>query len=58
MGTTLTRTLDHLTVTFSSVCLRVNYANANGGTSHPITDSNAMSHDYRMFKLMMDALAD
>ncbi len=43
-GTKLTRTLDHLT--------------AITGTSQPIADSNAGSHDYRMFKSMVEALAD
>jgi hypothetical protein len=46
-GTTLTRTLDHLTATFSTV---LDHTNANKGTTMPITDSNAKSHDYRLFK--------
>jgi hypothetical protein len=57
-GTTLTRTLNHLTAAFSTVRPRVDYAIAGMDTPPPITGSNAKSHDYRMFKSLMDALAD
>ena len=54
----LTRTLDHPTAAFSTVRPRVDHINVNAGTSHLITDSNARSHDYRLFKSLMDALTD
>ena len=57
-GTTLTRTLDHLTAAFSTIRPRVDHADANKGTPPPIMDSNAKSHDYRLFKSLLDALAD
>jgi hypothetical protein len=49
-GTTLTRTLDHLTAAFSTVRPRTDRAIPNRGTKQPITDSNARSHDSRLFK--------
>ena len=57
-ATTLTRTLDHLTAAFSTVRLRVDHTSANKDTTQPITDSNARSHDYRLFKSLLDALTD
>ena len=57
-GTTLTRTLDHLTAAFSTVRLRVDHTSASKDTTKPITDSNAKSHDYRMLKSLLDALTD
>ncbi len=57
-GTTLTRTLDHLTAAFSMIHTRADQTNANKGTRQPITDSNARSHDYRMFKSLMNELVD
>jgi hypothetical protein len=56
--TTLTRTLDHLTAAFSTVRPRMDHTNANTDTPQHVTDSNAKSHDYRMFKLLLDALTD
>ena len=57
-GTSLTRTLDHLTAAFSTVRPRVDHTSANKNTTKPVTNSNARSHDYRMFKSLMDALTD
>jgi hypothetical protein len=57
-GTTLLMTLDHLTTAFSTVCPRVVNANAKRGTPHPVTDSSARSHDYHLFKSILDALTD
>ena len=57
-GTTLTRTLNLLTAAFSTVRPRQNQLSAIKGTSQPTTDSNARSHDYRIFKSLLDALAD
>jgi len=57
-GTSLTSTLEQLTAAFSTVRPRVDQAIAIRGRPQPITDSNARSHDYRLFKSMMDLLAD
>ncbi len=58
-GITLTRTLDHLTAAFSTVVrLSADHANTSIGTPPPIIDSITKSHDYRMFKSLLDALAD
>jgi len=57
-GTRLTRTLDHLTAAISKVRPRMDHTNASKGTSLPNTDSDARSHDYRMFKSLLDALTD
>jgi len=57
-GTTLTGTLDHLTAAFSTVRPRTDQASAIMGTSQTITDSNAISHDYRLLKSLLDALTD
>jgi hypothetical protein len=34
----------------------MDHTSANKGTPLPITDTNAKSHDYRMFKSWLDAL--
>ena len=57
-GTPLTRTLDNLTAALSMVRSRMDHTSAIKGTSLPNTDSNARSHDYRMFKSLLDALTD
>jgi len=57
-GTTLTRTLDHLTATFSTVRPRQDQVNANKGTSQATTNSNATSHDYRLIKSLLDELTN
>ena len=57
-GTALTRTLDHLTAAFSTVHPRVDHTNDIKSTSLPNTYSNAKSHNYLLFKSLMDALAD
>ena len=57
-GTTLIRTLDHLTAAFSTDRPRASQTNANKGTSQLIMDSNAKSHDYLLFKSLLDALND
>ena len=57
-GTTLTRTLDHLTADFSTVRPRQDQVSASKGTSQPTKDSKAMSHDYHLFKSLMDELTD
>jgi hypothetical protein len=54
-STTLTRTLDQLTAAFSTVREKVDHTSASKGTSQPNTDSDAMSHDYRLFKSLLDA---
>ncbi len=57
-GTTLSRTLVHLSATFSTARPLAEQARANTGTTQPTIDSNARSHDYRMFKSLLDSLTD
>ena len=57
-GTTLTKTLDYLTAAFSTVRPTVERSRANRGASIPATDHNAMTHDYSLFKSLMDSLAN
>ena len=57
-GTTLTRTLDHLTAAFSSVRPTVERSRATRGASSPATDHNARTHDYSMFNSLLDSLTD
>ena len=57
-GTIFTRTLDHLTAAFSTVRIRQDHANVNKGTSQPITESTARSHDYRLLKSLLKELTD
>ncbi len=47
-----------LTTAFSTVRSKKDHASATMGTKQPITDSNARSHDYRLFKSMLNALVD
>ena len=55
---TLTRTLDHPIVAFSTVRQKVERARANRGATNPSTDYNVRTHDYNMFKSLMDSLTD
>ena len=57
-GATLTRTLDQLTTTFSTVRPTVERSRASRGATSPATDHNAMTHDYNMFKSLLDSLTD
>ena len=57
-GTMLTRTINHLTAAFSTFRPRVDHTSATKGTTKPITDSNARSHDSNMFRSLLDALID
>ena len=57
-GTTLIRTLDHLTAAFSTVRPTVERSRASRGATSPATDHNARSHDYNMFKSLLDSLTD
>ena len=57
-GTTLTRTLDHLTDAFSTVRPTVERSRASMGASSPATDHNARSHDCSLFKSLLDSLTD
>jgi hypothetical protein len=58
MGITLQRTLEHLTTALPTVRPNVEQARASMGVIDPNTDSNAMSHDYRMFKSLLASLTD
>ena len=57
-GTTLTRTLDHLTAAFSTVRPLVERSRASKGASSPATDHNAKAHDFTMFKSLLDSTTD
>ena len=58
VGTTLTKTLDHLTAAFSTVRHNVERSRDNRGAASPAKDHNAMTHDYNMFKSLQDSLTD
>jgi hypothetical protein len=57
-GTTLTRTLDHLIAAFSTVRPTVGRSRDTKGASSPATDHNVKTHDYSLFKSMLDSLTD
>jgi len=57
-GTTLTKTLDHLAAAFSTVRPTVKRSRASKGASSPATDHNARTHDYSVFKSLLDTLPD
>jgi hypothetical protein len=57
-GTTLTKTLDHLTAAFSAVRPLVERSRASRGISSPDTDRNAKAHDFILFKSLLDSLTD
>jgi hypothetical protein len=57
-GTTLTRTLYHLTAAFSAVRPSVDIPLANMGISNPATDHNAKTHDFTLFKSLLDSITD
>ena len=57
-GTTLLRTLVHLTAAFSTARPLADQARASTGTTQPTIDSNARSHDYRLFTSLLDSLTD
>jgi hypothetical protein len=57
-GTTLIRTLDHLTAAFSTVRPNVERSRASRGATSPATDYNPKSHDYNLFKALLDSLTD
>ena len=52
-GTTLTRTLDHLTAVFSTVRPLVERSRTGKGIFSPATDHNAKAHDFTMFKSLL-----
>ena len=57
-GTTLTRTLEHLTSAFFIIRPTVEQARANRGATDPATDHSARAYDFTMFKSLMDSLTD
>jgi hypothetical protein len=57
-GTTLTRTLAHLTATFSTVRPPVERSRASKGASNPATDHNAKAHDFTLFKSLPGSITD
>ena len=57
-GTTLTRTLDQLTTAFSTVRPITARLSTSRGDAFTATDQNARTHDYAMFKSLLDLLMD
>jgi len=58
-GTTLTKTrLDHLTAAFSTARLSVERSRASRGISSPAMDHNAKSHDFTLFKSLLESITD
>ena len=55
-GTTLTRTIDHLTAAFSTVRRSVERSRASKGVPNPATDHNAKAHDFSLFKSLLDSI--
>ncbi len=58
VGTTLTRTLHKLTTAFSTVRPITESSSTSTGDSFPAMDHNAKTHDYTMFKSLLDSLTD
>jgi hypothetical protein len=54
----LKKILNHLTAAFSVVRPPVKQARASKGVIDPVTDLNAMIHDYNLFQSMMNSLMD
>ena len=57
-GTTLTRTLDQLTSAFSIVRPITERSSTSRGDSFLDTDHNARTHDYTLFKSLLNSLTD
>ncbi len=57
-GTTLIRTLHQLTTAFSTVRPITESSSTNKGDSFPAMDHNAKTHDYTLFKSLLDSLTD
>ena len=57
-GTTLTKTLDHLTAAFYTARPNVEGTRASKGAASPATDHNAITHEYNLFKSLLDSLTD
>ncbi len=57
-GTTVSRTLAHLTAAFSTARPSADQVRASTGTTQPTINSNARSHDYRILKSLLDSLTD
>jgi hypothetical protein len=57
-GITLTRTLDHLTAAFSTVRPSVERPRASRGISNLAMDHNAKTHDFTLFKSLLDSITD
>jgi hypothetical protein len=57
-GTTLTKTLAHLTAAFSTVRPSVERSRASMGISSPAMDHNAKAHDFTMFMSLLESITD
>ena len=49
-------TLNHPTAVFSTARPRVERTGATRGKTDPVTDHTAKTHDYNMFKSLLDSL--
>ena len=58
VGMTLTRTLHQLTTAFSTVRPITGSSSTSRGDSFPAMDHNAKTHDYTLFKSLLDSLTD
>ncbi len=60
VGTTLTKTLDHLTAAFSTARPNLERTRASRGADSPDTDlhHNARTHDYNPLKSLLDSITD
>ena len=57
-GTMLIKTLDHLTTAFSTIRPIVERSRTSRGDASPAMDHNAKTHDYNIFKSLVDSLTD
>ena len=57
-GTTLKATLDHLTAAFFTARPRVERSGVSMGSTNTVTDHTARTHDYNLFKSLLDSLTD
>ena len=58
LGTTLAKTLDHLTAALSTVTPSVERSRASKGILSPATDHNAKAHDLIIFKSLLASITD
>jgi hypothetical protein len=57
-GITLRKIFEHNIAALSTVRSHVEQAGSSRGITDPATDSNARSHENRLFKSLLDSLTD